>query len=107
MARVTEIELPHTRVAGDSFRRVLDQQSAGDEDRDAVRKAEHEVHIVLDQDDRDLARQRSDRLEELAAFDPRHAGGWLVEQQYPGLIGVRQRNLHQPLLYILRVIPDL
>ena len=54
---------------------------AADQHRDALGEAEHEVHVVLDEQDRDVARQLRDDAEELGALAGGNAGGGLVEQQ--------------------------
>jgi len=85
MARLAEIELPHARVARDHIRDVLCQQCAADQHRDAVGEAEHEVHVVLDQTMVTSRGQRSDGLEQFAAFERGDACRRLVEQQHPRL----------------------
>ena len=63
-------------------------------------KPEHEVHVVLDEQHRDVLRQVVDRGEQLGALVARHAGGRLVEQQHLGLGRERERDFEQPLLAV-------
>ena len=61
------------------------------------REAEHEVHVVVDDQHADVLRQRRHRVEDDVAFRARHAGGGLVEQQHLGFEPERDRELDQPL----------
>src|SRR4051812_15716617 len=48
-----EVDLVHAAVLGDLLRRALDQDLALHQHRDAFGEAEHEVHVVLDDEDGD------------------------------------------------------
>src|SRR5437764_14301647 len=48
---LAEIDRLHARIARDLLRRALDEQFAVDQHRDAVGEREHDVHVVLDEDD--------------------------------------------------------
>ncbi len=61
------------------------------------REAEHDVHVVLDDQDRDLGGQRRDRVEDQVALGRGHAGRGLVEQQDLGAGGEREGDLDQAL----------
>ena len=63
-------------------------------------EGEHEVHVVLDQQDRDVRRQRGEGGENIAPLLLGHARGGLVEQQYARAGGQRERDLEQTLLAI-------
>src|SRR5947209_16996865 len=54
MVRPPEIHLAHLEALGDLARRALHEDPAGDHDDDAAREAEHDVHVVLDEEDRKL-----------------------------------------------------
>src|SRR5574337_753931 len=82
MVGLAEVDLAHPRVGGDRRGRVLGEHRAADQHRDPLGEAEHQVHVVLDQQDRHLARQRGDGLEQRAALAGGNAGGRLVEQQH-------------------------
>jgi hypothetical protein len=98
--RSTQIDVPHARVAGDFLGRALDQQPPADHHDDAVGEAKDGVHVVLDEQHCDVARQSGDHLEQLGALPLRHAGRGLVEQQHLRPGGERERDLEEPLLAI-------
>src|SRR5229473_3218223 len=54
MALLPEIDLVHALVPGDLLRRPLDQHFALHQNGDALREAEHQIHVVLDDQDRDV-----------------------------------------------------
>src|ERR687887_255622 len=100
MARSAEIDLAHAYIGGDFLRRALYENAPADHHDDAMRKAEHDVHVVLDEEHRDVLRQIGDDGEQLGALALRHSRRRLVEQEHfrPG--GERERDLQQPLLAI-------
>ena len=55
--RPAEIDLAHARVGRDLLRRALDQNLAPHHDDDARGEAEHDVHVVLDEQHGDVLRQ--------------------------------------------------
>ena len=61
--------------------RAVGEQPAQVQHADAVGEAEHDVQVVLDEQDRDLAWEGLHQLGEAAALGGGHAGGRLVEQQ--------------------------
>src|SRR3954468_23145622 len=75
--RLSQVDLAHARIAADLFGRALDEDAAADHHDDAAGEAEHHVHVVLDEEDGELARQRLDGAEEGRAFVLRHPGGGL------------------------------
>ncbi len=85
------------RICGDRRRRPLDQNGALDQDGDPPRQPKDQIHIVLDDQQRDVGRQALDDLDDRAAFARRHPGRRLVEQQDFGRQGQRDGNLDQPL----------
>src|SRR5262245_52433115 len=60
MTRPAQIDLAHPRVGSDLLRCALDQDAPADHHDDALREAEHDVHVVLDEQDRDVAREIGD-----------------------------------------------
>src|SRR5258706_9428241 len=49
-----EVDLAHALVRRDLLRRAFHQDGAGGEHRDTRGEAEHQVHVVLDDQDRDI-----------------------------------------------------
>src|SRR5688572_18186444 len=56
IARFAQVHLPHALVAGDFLGGAFDEHLALHQHADAPREAEHQLHVVLDDEDRDLAR---------------------------------------------------
>ena len=78
--QLAEIDLPHARIVDDIMRGVLDEHAAIDEHGERVGEAEHEVHVVLDQDEGHRAGKCRNNVENLFSLGFRHAGSRLVEQ---------------------------
>ncbi len=83
---------------------ALGQQRAVDQHRHAVGKAEHQVHVVLDQQHRHVGGQRGHGLQQFFALAGGHARHGLVEQQHARLAGQRNRDLQQAALAIGQVL---
>src|SRR3989442_7105606 len=77
-----EIHLAHARIEADLVGRAFDQDPPADHHDDAAGEAEHHVHVVLDEEHGELAREIRDHGEELGALALRHAGGRLIQQQH-------------------------
>src|SRR3989442_13307829 len=77
----SKIDLAHARIAADFVGRAFDQDPPADHHDDAAGEAEHDVHVVLDEEHGELAREIRDHGEQLGALALRHACGRLVEQQ--------------------------
>ena len=103
MHRLAEIYLAHPLVAGDLVRRAFYQHRTADKHRNLFGELEDQVHVVLDEDDRDVSRKRGDDREQLGTFRGRNTRGGLVEQQHfrPGR--ERQRDFQQTLLAIGKI----
>src|SRR5207237_4238152 len=71
---------------------------------DAIRKAEHDVHVVLDDEDGDVAGQRAEHFEDAARVLRGHARGGLVEQQHLGFEAERDGDLDQALPAVGQVV---
>ncbi len=74
--------------------------SSADHDDDAAREAEHHVHVVLDEEHRQVAREAFHGGEQGGALVLGHARCRLVEQQHARARGERERDLEQPLLAV-------
>ena len=96
----SQIDLLHLRVVLDLLRRALLEQPAVVHHRDIVGDAQRDVEVVLDDDVADMARQRLQDLDEVAALGRRQAGGRLVEQDEARRAGQRQRDLELALLAV-------
>src|SRR5262249_21069453 len=99
-APAPEIGLAHARVGGDLRRRAFDQDAASDHHDDPTGETKHDVHVVLDEQHRDLLRQVGNRSEQLRAFVFSHARGGLVEQQHLRSGRQRERYLEEALLAV-------
>src|SRR5437879_4063117 len=97
VARLAKIDLAHARVGGDLPRSAFKQNSATHHHDDTACETKDEVHVMLDEQHRDIRRQAGDDREQLGAFAARHAGGWLVKQQYLWLGCEGERDSTQPL----------
>src|SRR5229473_2914843 len=51
MPALAEVDLAHAPICPDFLRRALHQDRALDQDGDALGEPEHEVHVVLDEED--------------------------------------------------------
>src|SRR5687767_3546751 len=100
MLRLAQVDVVHALVAGDLLRRPFHQHLALHQHRDAPREAEHQVHVVLDDEDGDVLRQLVEVVEDLGGIFRRHAGRGLVEQQDLGLQPERDGYLDQALLAV-------
>src|SRR5439155_500272 len=100
MARPTQIDVAHAHVGRDFPRRALYQDAPPYHDDDAMRKTKYEIHVMLDEQHRNVAREIGDDGEQLSALALRHARRGLIQQQHLGLGGKCERYLQQPLLAI-------
>src|ERR1700693_1090999 len=103
MHRLAEIYLAHPLVAGDLIRRAFYQHRTADEYGNLLGELEYQVHVVLDEDDRDIPGKRGDDREQLRAFRGRNTRGRLVEQQHLRPRRERERNLQQTLLAVGKI----
>src|SRR5215472_15347707 len=103
MALLAEVHLVHALVLADLLGRAFDQHLALNQHGDALREPKHEIHVVLDDEDRDLLRQAVQHLEDAMGFERGHARRRLVEEQYARLETQRDRDLHQALLAVGQV----
>src|SRR5882724_13100032 len=79
---LAEIDRLDLGIARHLVRRAFDQHGTVDQHRNPVGKGEHQIHIVLDQQYRDVARQGGDGRQNIVALALGHAGGGLIQQQH-------------------------
>ena len=99
---LSEVGLDHARVRAHLVGLALGDLLAVVEHGDALGDAHDDLHVVLDQQDRQLAlvAQLPHELRELRRLLRVHAGGRLVEQQQLGLGRQRPRDLHPALVAV-------
>jgi hypothetical protein len=73
------------------------------QDRDVVGERQHEVHVVLDDDDGERRGQPLDQVAERLHGTAAEAAGRLVEQEQLGLTGERHADLQEPALTVGKV----
>ena len=95
---------PAPRVRLDLGHRALAEHPAGVQHCDDAREPAHEVHVVLDHDDRAVPADRLQQVAGLVALLVAHAGDRLVEQQQPRVLHQQHADL-QPLLLAVREHP--
>jgi len=80
--------------AGESLEeRALAEHLSLHQHGDPLREAEHQVHVVFDDEDGDLRGQAVEHLENARGLERRDAGGGLVEQEDLRLQAERDRDL--------------
>src|SRR6516225_10314557 len=99
-AALPEVDAANLPIGGDRLGRAFDQYTALDQDGDPLCNAKDQIHIVLDDQQRDVLWQPLDGLDDPAALARRNSGRRLVEQQNLGRQRERHRNLDQPLAAI-------
>ena len=100
-----EVGGDHGRVGADLFGGADGDQPAEVEDDDLVAHAHHEVHVVLDDEDRHapVVGQPADDPGQLDALDRAQAGRRLVEQQHARMHRHRPGDRQQPPLAVRQV----
>src|SRR5262245_20821259 len=93
VSNMTEVHLAHLGIRLHLVRRAFEDYVAAMEDGDAVGEAERHVHVVLDHQERYLARQPPDRLRDPLPLARREARARLVEEQHTGIRVEREREL--------------
>src|SRR5258706_8670355 len=104
MRRLAEVHVAYALVRRDLVRRAFHQHLSLHQHRDALREAEHEIHVVLDDQHRDLGGELLELLQNLAGIVRGHSRGRLVEQQHLGLEAERDRDLEEALLAVGQVL---
>ena len=95
---LAEIGLAHLLVGADRRRLARRDDAAVDQHADAVREREHRVHVVLDQEDRQVALELAQQRDHAHGFLRAHAGHRLVEQQHARPGRERHRDLELAVL---------
>src|SRR5438093_1353365 len=100
-----EVSLDHLGMALDLGRRTFGDAHTVVEHGDAVGDAHHDLHVVLDQEYRqlELAPERADQRGEVLGLARVHPRRRLVEQQQARLGGERARDLQAPLIAVRQV----
>ena len=97
---LAEIDRAHARIGGDLVRRAFEQNAAADHDDDARGEAKDKLHVVLDEQHRDVARQAGDGGEQFARF-PRAARRPPARQATtPSAVSPGERDFEQALLAV-------
>src|SRR5258706_11880170 len=76
--RAAEVDRAHFAVGGDFRRRALGKDAAAHQHRDAIGKTEHEVHVMLDDEYRDVLWQRGDCIQQDVALGAGNPGRGLI-----------------------------
>src|SRR5260370_29796813 len=103
MGFLAKIDLSHAWIACDFLDTAFGEQRAPHEHGYSLSEVEDQIHIVLDEQYRDVVRQRGDTLEDVAAISGRNAGGRLVKKKNPGLAGYRHCDFEEALLAVGQV----
>ncbi len=93
----------HGLIRADLVRSAFDDHAAVVHHRHALRDAERDVHVVLDEDQRDRGVEPQQELGEKDALAAREARRGLVEHQHAGLGGERHRDRDLPVLAVREV----
>ena len=81
-ATLAEIDRAHSGIAADLGRRAAHQHASAHQHHDLPGETEHHVHVVLDDQDRDVGGQLVEHVVDDARLSRRNAGRRLVEQQH-------------------------
>src|SRR5882724_4011852 len=103
MVLLAEVNLVHASVLPDLVGGAFDQYLTLHEHGDAPGEPEDQIHVVLDDQDRDFLGQLVEHLENAMRLERRHARCRLVEEQHLGFQAERDRDLDQTLLPVGQV----
>src|SRR6266446_6047849 len=95
-----QVDLGHAGVLADLRLCALSEHTALVEDDDALGQRQRDVHVVLDEQERHVAREAVDHGGHRGGLGRRQAGRRLVEQQDARPRGERQDQLELPLLAV-------
>ena len=104
---LTEVDRPHLFVVHDFGGRALREDRTLHQHGDLFGKAEHYVHIVLDDEHGDVGIERRNHIENEMAFGRRYTGGRLIKEEYPRFLRERNRDFHEPLTAIGQLAHEL
>src|ERR1700732_2723733 len=88
-----EIGFADALIVGDGRRTAAGQDRPLGQNGDVVGDPEHDIHVVLDNDDIDGARQVADFCDRAAGLRWAHAAGWLIEEKQARLGNQGHPNL--------------
>jgi hypothetical protein len=100
MRDFAEIDCPDALIRCDRLRLALGQQLPPNQHRNTASEIEHKVHVVLDQEDRDVGWQSGEGGEDVLPLFLRHAGGGFVQQQHLRARRKREGDLQESLLTV-------
>src|SRR5450755_1703886 len=99
-ARLPEIDRLHAAIARDFVVGALREQGSIHHHRNPRRKAEHEIHVVLDEEDRDIGGKRRERVEDFARLSGGHAGHGLIQEKNARTSRDGDGDLEEPALSV-------
>ena len=79
MLAVSKINFTHPLIGGYFFRRTFEENRALHQDGNLLGKSEHQIHVVIDQQHRDLLWHGRDDVEDDMALRGRNSSGGFVE----------------------------
>src|ERR1700691_5187630 len=96
-ALFAKIDLPRARIGHHFGAGAFDDDLAEMQERDAVGEIERRIHVVLDHNYGDVARNGLKEFAHVAALVDRQSGERLVEQEYTRLLSERHGDFDPPL----------
>jgi hypothetical protein len=100
MVFFTEIEALHTLVVCHLLGSSTHQDAAGHQDVDLAGQAKHQIHVMLDEQDREILGKTLDGADDDAALTLRYACCGLIQKQDVRLGSEREGQFDQALLAI-------
>ena len=98
-----QIDFLHLRAGADVLGRSAFQHLAEMQHRDLVGDVEHDIHVMLDQQDRQVCDRALGEIRHFRRLAGRQAGGRLVEQQDVRIAGKPDHDLELALLAMRQV----
>src|SRR6202035_4993667 len=95
-----EIDGAHALIRSDRLWLALDQELPRNQHRNTLGETEHKVHVVLDQEDRDVGWQSGEGGEDVLPLLLRYAGGGFVQEQHLRPCSQREGDLQESLLAV-------
>src|SRR6185295_7957465 len=95
-----QVDFAHAGIVCYFAGRAREQDAPPHQHDDPGSETEHDVHVVLDEEHREVLGEARDHGEKLGAFLFRHPGRRLVEEQYRRARRERERDLEQALLSV-------
>ena len=94
---MSKIDVLHHWIGRNLLGCALAQYLALNEDADLLGKTEHQLHVVFDDEHRDVVRQCRYHIEHKMRIRRRHASRRFIEEQNRRLERERYRDLHETL----------